>query len=122
MVSSIDRGNTLALTREDFNRAMGWLVEAEALMPEIFKAGATNVDGQAMDEIQHFVIAGDRGSGVSEHRIVRFAKERVPIHSILRIIDIMERSGLIRCVQIEKRTGIRYFGAVKPEASGGTLQ
>ena len=55
MVSSVDRGNSLVLLREDFNRAMNWLAEAEFQMPEIFKAGATNVDSQAMDEIIHYV-------------------------------------------------------------------
>jgi len=113
MVSSVDRGNTLTITREDFNRAISWLVEAELQMPEVFKAGATNVDGQAMDEIQHFVMVGDRGQGVSEQRIVHFARERVPIHSILRIIEIMERSGMIRCARVEKRTGVRFFSLVK---------
>lgn len=111
MVSSVDRGNTLALTKQDFNNAMNWLVEAEASMPEIFKAGATNIDGQAMDEIQHFVIAADKGQGVSEQRIVHFARERVPIHSILRVIEIMERSGQLHCIGIERRSGVKFYSA-----------
>lgn len=113
MVSSIDRGNALALTKEDFNRAMNWLVEAETLMPDIFKAGAANVDGQAIDEIHHLIMAADKGSGVSEQRITRFAKDYVPIHSIMRIIDIMEGSGQIICRGRDKLTGMRYFSAVK---------
>lgn len=115
MVASIDRGNTLALTRDDFNTALNWLVEAETFMPEIFKAGSTNADGQAMDEIQHYVMAADAGKGVSEQRIVHFARERVPIHSILRVIEIMEHSGQLRCVGTERGTGIRYFSARRPE-------
>lgn len=111
MVSSVDRGNSFAITREDFNRAMNWLAEAEATMPDIFKAGATNINGQAMDEILHFVIAGDRGTGVDERRITKFAKDRVPIHTILKVIEIMESSGMLRCVQIEKRTGVKFYSA-----------
>lgn len=109
MVASIDRGNTLSLTRDDFNTALNWLVEAETFMPEIFKAGTTNVDGQAMDEIQHYVTAADTGHGVSEQRIVHFARERVPIHSILRVIEIMERSGQLHLVGTERGTGIKYY-------------
>lgn len=113
MVSAVDRSNALVLTREDFNRAMNWLSEAELFMPEVFKAGTTNVDGQAMDEIAHFVLATDRGEGVSEQRITHFARERVPLHSILRIIEIMERSGQLYCKNTERRTGVRYFSVTR---------
>ncbi|MGH7743417.1 MAG: DUF3987 domain-containing protein [Candidatus Dormibacteria bacterium] len=111
MISSIDRDGGLALTKDDFNQSLGWLLEAELAMPDIFKAGATNIDGQAIDEISHFVMVQDRGIGVSEQAITHFARSRVPLHSILRIVEIMERSGMIRCVRIDKRSGLRYFSA-----------
>ena len=117
MVSSIDRSNALTLTVDDFNRALGWLIEAESTMPDIFKAGSTSIDSQAMDEILHFVSTLDRGNGISEQRIIRFAKERVPMHSILRVIDIMERSGQIYCLGVEKKTGVRFFTSRPPQQS-----
>lgn len=116
MVSAVDRSNALVLTRDDFNTAMGWLLEAEVMMPDIFKAGATNADGQAIDEIHHFVMAADKGWGVSEQRIVHFARERVPMHSILRVIQIMEASGQLYCLGIDKRTQVRFFTTKSPEA------
>jgi hypothetical protein len=125
MVSSVDRGNSLCLTRDDFNRALNWLVEAEAFMPEIFKAGATNVDGQAMEEIYHFVMASDRGSGVDERKIIHFAHKRVPIHSILRIIEIMERSGQLFLKGTDRRTGLKYYTVIDPSspaAAGSSVQ
>ena len=117
MVSSIDRGNALSLTVEDFNRALGWLIEAEATMPDIFKAGSTNVDSQAMDEILHLITITEKDYGVSEQKIIRFARERVPLHSIGRVIDIMERSGQIFCLGVDKRSGVRYFTARPPTQS-----
>lgn len=114
MVASVDRGNTLALTKDDFNTALNWLAEAEALMPDIFKAGAGNVDGAAMDEIHHFVVASDRGTGVSEQKIIHFARERVPIHSILRIVEIMTASGQLYCLGVDRRTQIKYYSANRP--------
>jgi hypothetical protein len=122
MISSVDRGNALTLTREDFNTAMGWLAEAESFMPEVFKAGTTNIDGQAMDEIQHFVLAADKGHGVSEHRIVHFARERVPIHSILRIVEIMEKSGQLYLAGTERRTGVKFYSVRPPAEEGSALQ
>ena len=109
MVSAIDRSNALILTVADFNRAMGWLLEAEATMLEIFKAGATNADGQAMEEIKHLILINDKGKGVSEGRIIRFAQDRLPLHSVLRVIDIMERSGQIELVGVDRSTKQRYF-------------
>jgi hypothetical protein len=111
MISSVDRDGALALTTTDFNRAMGWLIEAEAFMPDIFKAGVANADAQAMDEINHFVMVADLGKGVSEQRIVNFARERVPLQSILRVVEIMECSGMIHCIRRDPRTGMRYFAS-----------
>lgn len=112
IIASIDRSNAMILTREDFNIAMGWLLEAESTMIEIFKAGATNADAQAMDEIKHFILVNDRGKGVSEQKIVRFASERIPLHSILRVVEIMERSGQIKCIGQDRTTKARYYSAV----------
>ena len=109
MVSSINKSSGLILTEDDFLTALSWLVEAETHMPDIFKSGALNADSAAMDEIQHFVRVNDLGTGVSEQRIVHFARERIPITSILRIIEIMEGSGQIRCARIDRKSGARYF-------------
>lgn len=111
MISSISKSGGLILTEDDFLTALGWLVEAESHMPDIFKAGSMNADSAAMDEIQHFVRVSDRGEGVSEQRIVHFARERVPITSILRIIEIMEGSGQIRINRIDKRSGARFYSS-----------
>lgn len=113
MISSIDRDGSLVLTVDDFNRAMGWMLEAEQTMPEIFKAGATNADGQAMDEILHFIRMTDTGFGVSEQKITRFAMDRIPLHSILRVIDIMEKGGKIFLKGTDRTTKLRYFAAGK---------
>jgi hypothetical protein len=112
MVSAIDKGNALILTVSDFNRAMGWLLEMEEALPEIFKAGAGGADGQAIDEIVYFVRINDHGSGVAKHKIVNFAKDRIPLHSIGRIVDILEGSGKIKAIGIDKRTGVQIYRAI----------
>jgi hypothetical protein len=121
MVASIDRDSSLVLTKEDFNTAMGWLLEAESFMPEIFKAGASNADAQALDEIKYFIqtscLSDKNGkpSGITESRIVNFARERIPIHSIMRVIDIMVGSGMIRATGVDSRTGQRIFIPLSPD-------
>ncbi len=114
MIASINRDNSLFLEEQDFLQAISWLSEAEVHMEDIFKAGATNADSAAMDEIHHFVVVNDLGTGVSELRIVNFARERIPINSILRVIDIMVGTGQIRLNHVDKKSGHRYFSTTKP--------
>lgn len=112
MVSAVDRSNVLLLTVDDFNRSMNWLVEGELYMPEIFKAGAVGADGKIMDEILHYILVTDaKKAGVSEHKVVDFARERVPAHSVMRVIEVMERSGMIKITSVD-RMGLRYFSAL----------
>lgn len=113
MVAAVDRGNNLLLAKEEFNRAMGWMLEAELAMPDIFKAGGVGADSKAMDEIYHYVLASDlRRTGVPEHKLVNFARERVPAHSVMRVLEVMDRSGMIVTVGNEKGTGQRLWSAV----------
>jgi hypothetical protein len=124
MVSAIDRSDVLLLTRDDFNRAMGWLLEAESTMPDIFKAGAGNADARAMDEIYHYVLTiGVRGP-VAERKIINFAKEHIPMHSIERVIGIMEKAGMLRATNIDPKTGLRMYKAIVPDIDldGNLLQ
>jgi len=112
MVSCVDRSNTLLLTKDDFNRAMGWLLGAEADMGEIFKAGVSGADSKAMDEIVHYCLVMNKGNGVPEPLLVQRARQLVPAMSVMRVIEIMERSGMIRSIRNVK--GIRYFEAGLP--------
>ena len=115
MLASINESSGLVLTEANFFQACEWLFAAEHSIPDIFKAGAVNADAAAMDEIHHFVKITDQGTGISEQRIIHFARERVPITSILRIIEIMENSGMLRQVRQDKRTGARFFSATSPD-------
>ena len=47
-----------------------------------------------MDEIYHYVLSMDlKRVGVAEHKVVNFARERVPAHSVMRVLEIMSRAG-----------------------------
>jgi len=113
MVSAADKSDVLLLTKDDFNRAMGWLLEAESTMPDIFTAGGTGTDSRALDEITHYINISDKGDGISEHKIVAFARTRVPAHTILRVIEILTASGQIFAKGIDKH-GSRWFTTQRP--------
>lgn len=111
MVSAIDRSDILRLEQADFQRALDWLVEAECLMPEIFRAGVGGIDSRAMDEIWDSF--GGVGERKGETQLVGFARKLVPAHSVMRVIEVMERSGMIRAVSNDSKTGMRIFQALE---------
>lgn len=115
MIASLDQSNIPVLSRNEFNTAMNWLVQVEAFMADIFKAGAAGGDSAAMDEIYHFVLVADKGKGVPEPAIVRRARELVPAHSVMRVLEVMERSGMIKATSMNVRTGIRHYIAISPD-------
>lgn len=118
MVASADRSNLMQLTITDFNRAMGWLLEAELAMPLIFEAGSLSEDSKIMEEIAHFVqvqCEKYKDRGVSEGLIIRFASTKTNAQYVLRILDIMERSGQLKVYAHDQRTGMRTYITPKAE-------
>jgi len=83
MVSAIDRSDVLILTKDDFNRAMTWMTDAELTMPEYSRL-EQGTRWQAMEEIYHFVLVNGVSGPVPERKIIRFATDLVPLHSIER--------------------------------------
>jgi len=108
MIASVDRTDSLVLDVADFNRAMGWLLEAERYMPLIFQQGSISPDSRVMDEVVHF-IKHHKGS-VPEHMIVNFLRGRVPSNSIKPIMDAMKASKMIICHDIDNK-GVGRFTA-----------
>lgn len=114
MISSIDRGNRLELTKQDFNNAMFWLLEAEAEMSKIFTTGSATQDSAAFDEVVHFVQKHGT-DGVSEHLIWNYARTKIThAYNIKNIMEAIEKSGYLRQIAVNPRTGLRTFRAVDP--------
>lgn len=98
MVANVSRadGNQL-ITVKDFQQALDWLIEAEFYMPDIFKSMVTGGDTAAMDDCFHFILQTymkDR-KPLPEHRIVHYLSQRVPAHSVMRVLETMYRSNML---------------------------
>jgi len=52
---------------------------------------------------------------VVERKIINFAKDRVPLHSIERVVQIMIMGGRLKVVKQDFRTGQRFFKAEVPD-------
>lgn len=97
MVMCAARGNDMILRMEDYRRAQDMLLEAEAYMPDVFKAMRHNSDANVIDEAYAFVYNAwcKEDKGIPEHRIISFLSQRVPAHSVGKVLEIMTGSNML---------------------------
>lgn len=115
MVASAAMSDDLIITREHYEIALSWLLEAETFMPDIFKAMKAGGDRRAMEELWHFAYSTyikDK-KPIPEFRLISFLSEKVPAHNVGRILEIMEKAKFFDVVQ-EPKVGKCY----KPRAKG----
>jgi len=100
MVASLSRRSDKIITIEDYSEALNWLIEAEASMPDIFKAMTSGGDSSAMEEAWNYVwtLYSKEKKPIAEHRVVHFLRERVPAHAVMKIIEIMVKSRMFEIV------------------------
>lgn len=108
IVACVDRGGPLIITRADFDRAIGWLVEAEYFMPSLFQAGAGNADAKAMQEICHYVKSL---GNVEQGELIKFAINFIPAMSVGRILDLMSASNMIKPIGNHPKYGTLIYAA-----------
>jgi hypothetical protein len=108
MISTIDRSNELKLDVQDFDKAMAWLLEAEALMPFIFEVGQVAPDSRVMDEAVHFI--KQFPGSVPEHKVINFLRSKVSSNLVGPIMATMIASRMIVARDIDEK-GIRKFTA-----------
>lgn len=97
IIASAAASSDRAITLEHYAEALDWLVEAESYMPDIFKALKIGGDQRSMEECWHFAYQYfmKHKTPVPEHLIITFLGERVPAHSVDRILDVMVRAQLL---------------------------
>lgn len=97
MVASAASSNDLIITIDHYNTALSWLLEAESFMPDIFRSMAAGGDARAIEDTWYYAyqIYVKEKKSVSEARLIEFLQNRVPAHSVERIITVMVKSGLL---------------------------
>ena len=91
--------NLPQITPDAIRRAQQWLFDAEADMPEVFKAASAGGDANTLEECVYFVYEKYIRSNtpIPERDIIGFLSTRVDAFKVQSIYDLMVRSGrLIR--------------------------
>lgn len=119
MTASAARSNQLVIDIEAYTLALGWLTEAEGSMPGIFEAMGGGGDSAAMSDATHHVggLASKNGGHIPEAVVVKFLSQRIPSHNIMRVIEMMMRSGMIELVGVDVK-GMRVFRLTKTGPNG----
>ena len=115
LVVSMARSNELVIEADDFTTGLSYLTEAEHYMGDIFKAMTHGGDNQIAMEAWHFATESYLKSNkkpIRQELIVRFLSERTPAHNVMRLLEIMERAGILRREQV-KGQGVCFVPSSK---------
>lgn len=98
MIASISRSSDLIITVEDYQLALGWLLDAESRVVDIFHSMGVAGDSAAIDDTWDFIFRfhAKEKKPISEHRVVNFLRSKVPSHNIMKVLEIMQRSDIIK--------------------------
>jgi len=99
MAMSVSRSNEMIVTLEDIKAARIMLVEAEELMPEIFKDMTSSSDAKDLEEMHMFLFGYCNKYEVElvpEHKLTHFISKRVAVNKIKYFIDTMLVSGMMK--------------------------
>jgi hypothetical protein len=127
LISAVSRSDfSFTVAPADVQVALTWLLEAEQEMPAIFSAMTGSGDAAQMDECFHFLwsIFKTKGRPFAEHEVINFLRQRVPAHSVMKVIDVMVKGGMLRA-GIGTDGKLAYVptpppGSVRPEPQSGT--
>lgn len=97
MVASAADNDGLVITLDHYVEALDWLVSAEHTIPDIFKSMKTGGDARVIEEAWHFLyeLWLKKKEPVPENRLFHFLQERTPAHNVVRIVEVMQKAGLI---------------------------
>ena len=103
MVSCAACTDDLVITIEHYQTALGWLLEAETFMPDIFKSMNSGGDGKVIEECWFLCMQykARKKEPIPERFVYSFLSDRLPIHSVAQVLDIMQRSKIIKRVTIK---------------------
>ena len=97
VIASVSRSNDLIILPEDFDTALSWLLEAEAVMPDIFRAMTTTPESRSMEDARFYMkqLSKKLGGPVPEHYLVDFLKHRTQPQNIAKMIEVMVKAKML---------------------------
>lgn len=101
MVSAVSRSYELKVLVEDVERARDWLLDAERVMPDIFRAMGQRSDQQVLADLHLYLyrmwssVAIEKRKPLTTKNIYEFLHSRVTSEKIPRLLEVAEKLGYI---------------------------
>ncbi len=97
IVSAVARSGGLVITFADVQRGLSWLLNAEKLMPDVFREMIGKSDSQVIDELHYMMITaqGKDRKALKTDLVWQFLQQRLPSEKIEKVILAALRSGII---------------------------
>lgn len=101
MVASIADDLSKIINRDHVLRAMDWLIQAEALMPDVFNDMTLKNDSEIIRDVHYWLYKEYKNTNKAVHisRINEYLSHKVPVEKIPRIIEIAEKSNVIERIE-----------------------
>lgn len=109
MITSAATSDSLIITLDNYAEAYDNLIQAEAVMPDIFKSMGMGSSTKVIDEAWHFAYKSwlkDK-KPIPEGLMLEFVSQRAPTHEVGRIIELMVKIGILKTVY-DKGIGAAY--------------
>lgn len=98
IIASVARSREMVIRKDDVDRALSWMIEAETAMPDIFRAMMGKSDKDLIGEIHLFITqkaVQNKTGKVDGGTLRRFILERAPHEKIPTLIAAAEGAGII---------------------------
>lgn len=97
MISAVSRTGALTIGLPDVVRAIDWILDAERVMPDIFRQMAGKSDGQVLQELHFFAFTlySAEKKPIHESRLIHFLTSKVPAEKIQKILEMADKSGML---------------------------
>lgn len=107
-ISALSRANDLTIVPDDVERARDWLIEAENLMPDIFRDMNGKSDKVIIDDLYDYLwrlySRETPPKPIHESKILEYLKNKVPGDKVVRMMELCERAGII-----ERDAGTKFY-------------
>lgn len=98
LISGVSRLGFPKIEESDVTRAMDWLFEVEALMPDIFRAMAGRSDHQILEELHYWIYSqfiSNKQKPVHATRIRYFLSQKVPSEKVENLLKLATATNVI---------------------------
>ena len=98
MVASASESNSLKITIEHFQRALGWMLELETAMEDIFKAMTLGGDVQLMNDVWYHAWTEylKTNAPIPEPKIIEMITSVAGAKGVSQMLDLMKRSEMLK--------------------------